>query len=184
MKKIVNTIQVKHSDTITDYDLKNDSIRKHIRKILFEDISRDEANDNHKSIQTLIDKKRDVAFVNVNEFLNSIIVKGGLEKIRVPENDDYNTYVVYRKGAEAKAKELWNIAKKYGGYLSFKATDDDARRIGQLLSYKPSDIENYIERRRSKQLNINENSDIRAKVRKILSEEQSLYITSRSLVIC
>jgi hypothetical protein len=37
-----------------------------------------------------------------------------------------------------------DIAEKYNGYLSYKADENDTRRIGQILEYKPEEIEAFI----------------------------------------
>ena len=44
----------------------------------------------------------------------------------------------------AMAMELKEIAERHGGYLSHKATREEARRIGELLEYDRADIEGHL----------------------------------------
>jgi hypothetical protein len=78
-----------------------------------------------------------------------IVKKFDLGIVKVPSNP-HRAYIFHVKGAENEANELKDIAEKYNGYLSHKATDEDTRRIGQLLGYKAEDIESHIEKRKSK----------------------------------
>ena len=120
-----------------------------IRQRLKEAINASEAYRDDNAIQTVIDGKRDLGFITLRGSTISektfweMINNNGLKTISVPSNE-YKAYIYFRKGAENKAKELWDIAEKYDGYLSYNATPEDSRRIGQLLDYKESDIEDYI----------------------------------------
>lgn len=113
---------------------------------LNESIKSSEANNLKKAIQTLIDNKRNVAFITqpTNDIAN-LIGYYGLKSLKVPGNN-YDAWIIYREGSEAQAKELLGLANKYGGYLSVKASDEDTIRIGQLLGYDESDINDYINR--------------------------------------
>ena len=106
-----------------------------------EEIDAKDAYSQYNSIKTVVDGKRDLAYATLNHMLSVMIMIHGLKKIKVPGTENF---IVYRKGAEDKAKELLDIANKYGGYLRYDATEEDARKIGQLLGYKESDIEEYI----------------------------------------
>jgi len=119
-------------------------MKSFIKQRLRETINASDAHTDVGSIQTIIDGRRNIAFISLpNSELMDIIKKNDLGVIKVEQND-YETYIIYRKGAENEAKELLNIANKYGGYLSYEAEDDEIRRIGQLLNYKSSDVEEYI----------------------------------------
>jgi hypothetical protein len=125
-----------------------------IWKGLKEEISAEEAQDDVSSLQTIIDKKRNVGFftlegINSPETFWEIVDENNLKSLEVEKNP-HDAYIIYRPGSEKEANELKDIANKYNGYLSYKATDEDTRRIGQLLGYKAEDIETYIERRKSK----------------------------------
>lgn len=121
-------------------------MKQFIKLKIREAIKASEAHNNNDAIQTLIDGKRSVAFISLvkQDFLD-FIHSNNLSSIRVPSNE-YNSYIVYRKGAEKEARELLGIAEKYGGYLAYNATQDDVRRIGKLLGYEDSDVEDYIQK--------------------------------------
>ena len=125
-----------------------------IWKGLKEEISAEEAQDDVSSLQTIIDKKRNVGFftlegINSPETFWEIVDENNLKSLEVEKNP-HDAHIIYRPDSEKEANELKDIANKYNGYLSYKATDEDTRRIGQLLGYKAEDIETYIERRKSK----------------------------------
>ena len=125
-----------------------------IWKGLKEEISAEEAQDDVSSLQTIIDKKRNVGFftlegINSPETFWEIVDENNLKSLEVEKNP-HDAHIIYRPGSEKEANELKDIANKYNGYLSYKATDEDTRRIGQLLGYKAEDIESYIDRRKSK----------------------------------
>lgn len=131
-----------------------------LKQILTEEIEAEEAVTELGAIQTVVDGKRDVgavAFANMPKstavYINDLIDEQGLKKIKVPSNP-YELYIVFRSGAERQAQELLGLAEKYNGYFSSKATEEDSKRIGQLLGYKQSDIDEYIER--NKQIRSNE----------------------------
>lgn len=123
---------------------------KEILISLLEDISAEEAHSTIGSIQTLIDKKRGVAFIVKQgnsaykwKKIQEMIKTNDLQSMYVKGNPG-DAYIIYRKGFENDAAELKDIAEKYGGYLSAKATEEDSRRIGELLGYKKEDIDWYI----------------------------------------
>lgn len=119
--------------------------------ILEQYIEPEDAYTDEKSIQTLIDKKRDVAAIGgkINLELGKKIKDAKLGIIKV-DNDGNGLYIIYKPGSESKANELASIAKKYGGLLSYKATPEDSERIGQLLSYNPEKIKQYIQKTKGK----------------------------------
>ena len=115
-----------------------------IRKILMEEISAKEAYDTYESIKTIIDGKRNVGFVELNNIVYKLLLSlKSLKKIKVQSPTEVN-YIIYREGSEKEAQELYDIAMKYGGSLSYTASEEDSRRIGQILGYKKDDIEDYI----------------------------------------
>jgi len=122
--------------------------------ILKEVISASEAYNDLNAVQTVVDGKRGVAFVawktmpdKYVEPVKSLIKDNHLKSMYVKGNK-YDAYVIYAPGFEKDATELKNIAEKYGGYLHYDASEEDSRRIGQLLGYKESEIEDYITRNR------------------------------------
>ena len=119
-------------------------------EFLLEAIKAEEAYRDEDAIQTVIDGKRDLGFITLrgtvldspDEFWK-LVKKGGLKTLKLPSSN-HEAYIYYRKGAEKKANELKDIAEKYGGYLSWEATEKDSRRIGELLNYTKKDIDWYI----------------------------------------
>ena len=115
-----------------------------------ESIKAEEAHRDKSGIQTVIDGKRDVGFItiktsvdiNKDEFWN-LIKTNNLGTINLPENP-YEAYIYFNKGAEKKAKELAKIANKYGGFLSYEATKQESKKIGELLGYDKADIDWYL----------------------------------------
>ena len=127
-----------------------------------EDISYAEATNDFDALQTVLDKKRDIAFLikgNMNETnwlkIQEMIKEGGLKTMFVKGNEG-DAYVIYRPGKEKDATELKDIAEKHGGYLKYDAPAEDTRRIGQLLSYKPNEIEDFIKKHSPKKESLNE----------------------------
>ena len=125
--------------------------------ILREVISASEAHNDLDAVQTIVDGKRGVAFIvwktmpdRYVEPVRELIKDNGLKSMYVDGNK-YDAYVVYAPGFEKDATELKDIAEKYGGYLRYDASEEDSRRIGQLLNYQESDIEDYINRNKEQQ---------------------------------
>jgi hypothetical protein len=117
---------------------------------LDESIRADEAHYDKSAIQTVIDGKRDLGFITIKASVDTsrdefwdLVKTHNLGTIKLPKNP-FDAYIYYRKGAERKAKELEKIANKYGGYLSYEATEAESRRIGELLGYDKRDIDQYI----------------------------------------
>jgi hypothetical protein len=122
-------------------------------KNLNENIDPSEAYSNIDSIQTIVDGKRNVAFVVEKgdtpknwERVAKMVSDNGLKSVYVKGNP-HHAYVVYIPEAEKTAMELKTIAEKYNGYLASNATAEDTRRIGQLLNYDPEQIELFIKDR-------------------------------------
>lgn len=118
---------------------------------LIETIRSSEAYNPKDSIQTLLDWQRSVAFVDIarNESDDLIFKLGqeGINAIKVPNNKNFNLYILYRPAARKNALELLSIAQEYGGILPStldQAPAEVIRRIGQLLEYDPDDIESFI----------------------------------------
>lgn len=124
-------------------------MKQFIRQRLRESINPSEAYGVQNSIKTIVDGKRNVGFIaligsglSFDEF-SKLIDKYKLKTLKVPSNT-HQAYIVYNENSESQAKELLDIAEKYGGYLSSEATPNDTRRIGQLLGYNESDVESFI----------------------------------------
>jgi len=109
-----------------------------------------EAYNDTDAVQTLIDGKRNLAFVveksnNKDNWarIQKMIADNGLKAMYVKGNTN-NAYVVYTPGSEAKANELKDIAETYDGYLSANATKEDTIKIGELLGYNHDKIMAYV----------------------------------------
>jgi hypothetical protein len=149
------------------------NLQESIKKILREEISAKEAYNEYDSIKTIVNGKRDVAFTTLeNPTTKFLIFINGLKKIKV-ESEDETNYIVYKKRSEDLAKELLSIANKYGGKLRFDATEEDSRRIGQILNYNPKEIEDYIlHNKKIRDLENNQSEEqIQESIKKILMEE-------------
>ena len=170
------------------------NLQENIRRILREEISAKEAYGSYGSIKTIIDGKRDVAFIELNSIINRLLISlKSLKKIKVPSSTETN-YIVYREGSEKEAQELYDIAMKYGGSLSYVASEEDSRRIGQILGYKKDEIEDYIKhnkkirgiteniQRIKEMMGINESSFLRRRVDVNLLDDEFIrylnYITN------
>jgi hypothetical protein len=145
-----------------------------------ENINATEATNQLNSILTVLDKKRDLAFITFgdlnpsekNSITKLINSEPSLNSIHVKKNP-LMAFVVYRDGSEKEAQELANIADKYNGLLSVNATKEDSIRIGQLLNYHPDDIDSYI----NKNYNTETTSlDEIAKTTNDLPKDAGLYI--------
>lgn len=105
------------------------------------------------SMLTIKNDLRDVAFISFigagkenREKMNQILNDN--KDLLLLKVEGATNYIIFKEPAIEKAMELKNLAEKYGGYLSGHATEEDSRRIGELLSYHPDDIEDYIQRNR------------------------------------
>jgi len=120
---------------------------------LNEEIDPSEAYSDMNALKTVVDGKRKIAFIvrksNTQknwQIIQDVIKETNLKSVYVKGNP-YDAYIVYRPEGERDAMELKKLAEKYGGYLAANATEEDTRRIGQLLGYKADKIEQYIKDR-------------------------------------
>jgi hypothetical protein len=118
--------------------------------LLLEEIDPSEAYNDMDAIQTLVDSKRDLAFIVEKsndpsdwEKIQNIIADNDF-KVMYVKGNPYNAYIAYIPGSESKANELKDIAEKYGGYLAYDATREDTKRIGELLGYTKKSIDDFI----------------------------------------
>jgi hypothetical protein len=71
-----------------------------------------------------------------------MILRLGFKMVEVKGEND--AVIFYHPTAKDQAMELKAIAERHRGYLSKDATEQETRRIGQLLEYDPADIEEHI----------------------------------------
>jgi hypothetical protein len=116
-----------------------------------EDIDPLEATTFVGSVQTIVDGKRDVGYIALKnipkdeiEQIKTLISDNNLKILSV--KGDQKPTIIYKADKESEAKELKDIAEKYNGYLSIKATEEESRRIGEILGYSKESIDKYIEK--------------------------------------
>lgn len=120
-------------------------IKKLLRESINEIISASDAYNCYDSIMTIVNNRRNVGFVVMLRPDEIKLIKdNGIHAMKVPSNPN-NAYIIYNDNGKQDALELLDIAEKYDGYLAHNATEAESRRIGQLLGYKESDIDEYIE---------------------------------------
>jgi hypothetical protein len=122
-----------------------------IPRQITEEIDPREADRDDNAIRTVVQGKRNLGVITVdtspyrhrfNYFLD-MMKAHELELLHVPSNP-HKMYIYYKKGAKKEAEELRDIAEKYGGYLAWFATEEESRRIGQILNYNKEAVEEYI----------------------------------------
>lgn len=118
--------------------------------LLNEEIDPSEAYNDTDAVNTLVDKKRDLAFIvkdsNTEENWENIqkIIKDNNIKIMYVKGNPHHAYIAYLPGSENKANQLKDLAEKYDGYLSAQATKEDTIQMGRLLGYKEDKIKEYV----------------------------------------
>lgn len=125
-------------------------------EFITEKIRASEAHRIMSAVQTVIDNKRDLAFVSTmdnpmyksnNESELSAMKYGldnGLSAIEVKGKPDGKAWVLYKKNKRA-AQKLADYAESKGGYLS-DSTPEEAKYVGDLLGYDKKDIQDFIQR--------------------------------------
>lgn len=119
--------------------------------LIKETINPNEAYTEVESVQTICDGKRGIAFVaglsNVDaNKISDMIYDYNLDILKVPSNP-HEAYIIFKPEYKERAKRLLNIAEKYGGYLSHKATLEDTVEIGRLLEYDEDSVQEFVKER-------------------------------------
>lgn len=132
---------------------------KHIKlyeEFVAEKIKASEAYETMGAVQTVIDNKRDLAFISTmnnpmyrpNNDSELAAMKYGLDNglsaIEVKGKPDGKAWVLYKKNKRA-AQKLADYAESKGGYLS-DSTPEEAKYVGDLLGYDEGDIRAFIQR--------------------------------------
>jgi hypothetical protein len=118
-------------------------------QMFLETIHPNESMDPLKAVQTLIDRRRKIAYL-VKYDLNSYELRLKLQELyedgykRLDIKGECNPFLVYHPSAQLEAEELRDIAEKYNGYLADWATIEDHKRIGELLEFHEEEIERFI----------------------------------------
>lgn len=133
---------------------------KHVKlfeQYLTERIKASEAYDTMEGVQTVIDGKRELAFISTmdnpiyrphNEDQLESMQHGldnGLKAIEVKGKPDGRAWVLYKKDKKM-AQKLADYAESKEGYLS-DSTPEEAKYVGDLLGYDKRDIKAFIKRR-------------------------------------
>lgn len=120
---------------------------------LNESIKPEEAYNDYDALQTVLDRKRNIAFLTNKNYngvaLYDIIVQNDLGVLGVKYNE-YKPVIVFRKQAYEQAKKLLNIAEKHGGYLPVRDHIEDTYQIGKLLEYNEESVWQFLYRQYSK----------------------------------
>jgi hypothetical protein len=121
-----------------------------IIKPLTEEIDASEAYRDEDAIKAMLNNRKDVAIIMFSHLGDEIINNPNFKLISVKQNHhDIDMRIVYKIGAEEKAKRLYEIMKSHGGYVNDQ-TPEEAYEIGKLLSYSDESIKKYIDRRYGK----------------------------------
>jgi hypothetical protein len=132
---------------------------KHIKlfeQFINERIKASDAYDTKNGVQTVIDGKRDLAFISTMD--NPIYrpnnekelaameygLENGLKAIEVKGKKEGRAWVMYKKNKKA-AQKLADYAESKEGYLS-DDTPEEAKYVGDLLGYDKKDIKDFIKR--------------------------------------
>lgn len=112
-------------------------------KPLNEDIDAKEAYNDDNALDTLIQGKRNVALIRLNnDTIENILKPNNLQYKRV--NDD-DISIVYNEQGSLNAELLYAFMKSKGGYAKDE-TPEEAYYIGKLLGYKDESILDYIDK--------------------------------------
>ena len=133
-------------------------IPESFHQFLNEAISSSEAARDEESIKTVIDGRRNAAFlvlttqrmIDPRDSIRalSLAISAGLNLLPIKNRQEGVAFVVWNRDRRS-AEELAQIANEKKGYLE-DTTSEEARRIGELLGYRPQDIDEYINRKYSK----------------------------------
>lgn len=119
---------------------------------LNESINPSEATNDWNALQTVIQGKRNLAFiVRKGGFYNNHTIQQLYDLIK--DNDlaimdvahsQFKPFIAYRKQAYYQAQKLRDIAEKHGGFLPSRNNIEDTYEIGKLLEYDEDEIWNHL----------------------------------------
>ena len=125
------------------------------KDFLSESISYTDASHDMGSIQTIIDGKRDLAYLVLTSDKRldprdaidalKLAIDNGLNLLPIKNRSEGVAFVIYKNDLKS-AQTLADFAAKKEGYLN-DGNPDEARFIGRALSYHPEDVEEYVARR-------------------------------------
>ena len=128
-----------------------------LKDFLNETIKASEAYDEIDSINTVINGKRDLAFlvlttqrlIDPRPSIEALkfAIDNGLNLLPVKNRSEGVAFVLYKNDLSS-AQKLADFASKKNGYLNDE-TPEEAMFIGKALNYDEADIESYINRKYS-----------------------------------
>ena len=135
-----------------------------IKESIDESIDPSEAYRDEDSVQTVIDGRRNVAFIPIrgNNKIFQLAINAGLNMFKIQRERDA-VLIMYNDGYENQAKELAQIANKYNGYLPCtpdKISADEVYRIGRLLDYNRQPVIDFVTDKFNLRPNYFNNTDI------------------------
>jgi len=109
-----------------------------------EEIHAREAHSESGSLRTILNGRRDIAFVDINKSMIDDIEKRklGILPVRMTSLNSMKA-ILYRDVAKKDALRLFVIAKSKHDYLKDE-TPEEAYEIGKLLGYSEDSIKEYI----------------------------------------
>ena len=123
-------------------------LKEEVKEEVNEEVNPKEMRSDIAAIKSILNGKRGVAFTEINKSIAQKLEKKkiGVIPTRMTSN---NTMFAIIYTDKINAYLLYEFAKKNNGYLSDK-TPEEAREVGKLLNYSPSDIEQHIRNKYNK----------------------------------
>lgn len=113
-----------------------------------------EAYTNMGAIQTILNGKRDIAFIVISgqKYISNteaiislnLAIKNNLNLLPIKSRNEGIAFIVYKNNKD-KALKLLEIAESHNGYLK-NVNPEESELIGNLLEYHPDDINEFIKR--------------------------------------
>jgi tRNA nucleotidyltransferase/poly(A) polymerase len=115
---------------------------KPLKEEVNEEVNAKEMRSDIAAIKSILNGKRGVAFLEINKEIAQKLEKRKIGVIPTRMTSRLTMMAIIYTD-KVKAYLLYDFAKNNEGYLKDK-TPEEAREIGKLLDYKPSDIEQHI----------------------------------------
>jgi tRNA nucleotidyltransferase/poly(A) polymerase len=137
-----NTSVACNQGDIKNLDIKPLKEEGIIEEEVNEEVSVKDVRSNIDSIKSVLNNKRNVGFAEINKAIAQKLEKKKISVIPTRMTSHQTMMaIIYRD--KINAYLLYEIVKRNNGYIADR-TPEEAREIGRLLEYKPSDVENYV----------------------------------------
>ncbi len=137
-----NTSVACNQGDIKNLDIKPLKEEGIIEEEVNEEVSVKDVRSNIDSIKSVLNNKRNVGFAEINKAIAQKLEKKKISVIPTRMTSHQTMMaIIYRD--KINAYLLYEIVKRNNGYIADR-TSEEAREIGRLLEYKPSDVENYV----------------------------------------